>query len=44
MKAKLLPCLAAWLLAAAAWADPITFTLDAPQAREVFVAGETTNL
>jgi enterochelin esterase-like enzyme len=43
MKAKFLLCLAAWLLAAVAQADPVTFTLKAPDAREVFLAGEMTD-
>jgi enterochelin esterase-like enzyme len=43
MKAKpLLSCLVAWLYAACAAADPVTFTLAAPQAREVLLAGEMT--
>ena len=36
MKAKLLSCLSALLFAAAGRADPVTFSLEAPQARQVF--------
>lgn len=42
MKLKLLSRLAALLFAAAARADPVTFALSAPQARQVFLAGEMT--
>jgi enterochelin esterase-like enzyme len=42
MKPKLLSCLAALLFSVAVRADPVTFTLQAPEAREVFLAGEMT--
>jgi enterochelin esterase-like enzyme len=44
MKAKLLlSCLCAlWFAAGAAWADPVTFELKAPEAKAVFLAGEMT--
>ena len=42
MKPKLLSCLAALLFAVAVRADPVTFALAAPQARQVFLAGEMT--
>ena len=40
---RLLVALAALFSGAVAVADPVTFTLKAPEAREVFVAGEMTN-
>lgn len=42
MKATLLSCLSALLFAASTWADPVTFSLAAPTARQVFLAGEMT--
>jgi enterochelin esterase-like enzyme len=44
MKAKLLlTCFAALLLGASARAAPVTFSLEAPEARQVFLAGEMTD-
>jgi len=43
MKARFLFCVAVWLASVAAQADPVAFTLAAPQAREVFLAGEMTD-
>lgn len=44
MNAKpLLSCLAALMYAASSAAEPVTFTLAAPEARQVFLAGEMTD-